>query len=691
MDTPISSSTTRPAAMVHGIPNYGQTCFLNSVLQALASLEPFMVYLSHMVEVNLERRSFLQMTELNADDLSFPSLGFVLNSNENITGSDTQQPLLCEKLLDVLLSVNGQRRQSSKRNKNGATLDPRPVLQAVGKKHQQFQARYGAVTNSEQQDAQELLQAALGMVIEEGQFELTHTSALPSALASSFLSLKERDDDEEAATLVSGLFEMRLMKRGRRDALLHSLPPPPTTTTTTATTAKMIVYDDDMSKGSCAGLGERSYSPNSILPHKNELVPSTANGDMSSPSAGHGEEKKQEEFEVRIRPETSEEELLFGRCLQDRGVAISNRAVGPMSAEGKGLVCDLVLAPRVLGAMSLKEFGGPIEPVTKAMEIMMTTISSISPSPLSGWCGSVLMCASCRRVRPIQNVPCLDIPVAPTAVSDYRSHPSRSPGARLPPCRLEECLEEFTSIERVHDVECKNCTIQSEIAEQEREKEVQEQIIRGLLTRRMKRSDVSDADPNASVKFKHLRDELLAIEQRLDTLRRASPDDDEPLLAMAGNDGIDDDLAPVHIKLKRSDAFKCLLLTRLPSVLSIHVQRRYYDQATGRTSKTMQHVIFPNILDVAPYCAYGGALRPDAPFAGSTSGSCNAEPKAPISYKLMSVIEHQGGPYSGHYVSYRRDPTSIGRWLRISDDDVKVCEWATVRNCQAYMLFYEAM
>ena len=33
----------------------------------------------------------------------------------------------------------------------------------------------------------------------------------------------------------------------------------------------------------------------------------------------------------------------------------------------------------------------------------------------------------------------------------------------------------------------------------------------------------------------------------------------------------------------------------------------------------------------------------------------------PIWYKLMAVIEHRGGPYSGHYVCYRRDPSVRSR------------------------------
>ena len=59
-------------------------------------------------------------------------------------------------------------------------------------------------------------------------------------------------------------------------------------------------------------------------------------------------------------------------------------------------------------------------------------------------------------------------------------------------------------------------------------------------------------------------------------------------------------------------------------------------------------------------------------------------------YRLQAIIEHRGDAFGGHYVCYRRDPSN-GRWLYISDDTVRSCDWSDVRRCQAYMLFYEAL
>ena len=46
-----SSSLT---GRVRGLPNHGQTCFLNSVLHALASLTPFVAYLVWIVHLYCE-------------------------------------------------------------------------------------------------------------------------------------------------------------------------------------------------------------------------------------------------------------------------------------------------------------------------------------------------------------------------------------------------------------------------------------------------------------------------------------------------------------------------------------------------------------------------------------------------------------------------------------------------------------
>jgi len=777
---------------------------LNSVLQAMASLEPVVLYLEHLVRVNRQRaefrRSAMTMLQQSVDDDNDESSlrpKFGRRSDPKVSDDSTVSESLCESLLDVLHQVNGSIPSSSSscpRQRRPPVVDPRNVLRAVGRQHPQFRPRGATVNLAEQQDAQELLQAVWDLVAEEGEFQLLPT-ALPSTFVSTIRNLEEEDPqqhdlNEEVeqlenlnAVVVSSWSGINAKRRQRWQQQQQN---PPATTTTTATTAakppptsttdtnhslKAEILPGARMNGTTSNnintdrSSSSQCSPKSILPPRettdglSETSSCSSSSSETAPvssvgatSAGavmlEAEEKKQEEehFEVYL-PEVDSEEELFrqGECdeMENKQQRLESavRAVAPAtdspltfaSASGDERTAFVAAEEDISSSVpknSLKvNDDGMFEHLSKAMQIMMTTISSISPSPLSGWCGSALMCRACRRVRPIHNTLFFDIPVVPTAVSQYVSRrsyhhspgePPLKPGARAPPCRLEECLEDFSSIERVHDVECKNCTIQAEIREQESEKEWQEKTIQGLLQSRRAKQRTNQPPTDAATtaagamstknsaadEFQHLRDELLAIEARLEMLRKIDPDDDEPIPALnhdclGGGGGSDDAKAPEnHIPLKRSDAFKCLLLSRLPSVLSIHVQRRYFDPATGQESKTMQHVVFPEILDVAPYCAYGGAVRPEAPFAGTVNNSSNGDGAgggliltAPINYRLMSVVEHRGGAHSGHYVCFRRDPSSScgTRWLWISDDTVRPCDWDTVRRCQAYMLFYEAI
>ena len=55
-------------------------------------------------------------------------------------------------------------------------------------------------------------------------------------------------------------------------------------------------------------------------------------------------------------------------------------------------------------------------------------------------------------------------------------------------------------------------------------------------------------------------------------------------------------------------------------------------------------------------------------------------------YKLYAVIEHLGGPHSGHYCTYRRHGN---HWIYTSDTLVYPVSTKEVMKCQAYMLFYQ--
>ena len=63
-------------------------------------------------------------------------------------------------------------------------------------------------------------------------------------------------------------------------------------------------------------------------------------------------------------------------------------------------------------------------------------------------------------------------------------------------------------------------------------------------------------------------------------------------------------------------------------------------------------------------------------------------------YKLVGVLVHLGDVFSGHFVTYRRAPSTNGQrfpthWLYTSDAVVKRVSADEVLQSDAYMLFYE--
>ena len=61
-------------------------------------------------------------------------------------------------------------------------------------------------------------------------------------------------------------------------------------------------------------------------------------------------------------------------------------------------------------------------------------------------------------------------------------------------------------------------------------------------------------------------------------------------------------------------------------------------------------------------------------------------------YILHAVVEHRGGPNSGHYITYRRigmaGTAGGGRWVYTSDTAVYTATLSEVLRAHAYMLFY---
>jgi ubiquitin C-terminal hydrolase len=553
------------SAEVKGLRNYGQTCYLNTVLQSLASLESFVVYLQRLVEWNQQRYDFQKM-----------------KNQQQQQQQQQQQSFISARLWHVIQYVHGSTTDDE------TPPDVRGILEEVAKYHAPFRA--AGPIGKHPQDAEELLQTLMNCLGQEAEEWTT------------FRPLHHDPEWEEEDTVISSY-------------CCHSM------------------------------LSE--VEPSCTKKNDPWSHPTSDDGTIIRRFPLKGEEKKQDE---------SEFDIFIPRIDSEEDIRMMHTDDKEEEEEEENTATN------------------PIHSFSTTMRRMTT---STSASPMSCWVGSALKCRKCQHRRPIHNTPIHSIPVVPLEVSQSLQ-PSRVEKSSFatnqhitPACRLEDCLAEFAAVEVVQDVECRSCTIQ------EKKTELLEDVI---MFQQAMESQSSKKDP-LTEDLHHLQQELDQATAKLRALHSIDPDDDAPLEDVLCSEEFY--LYNDSIPIRRGTALKRMLLTRLPAVLTIHVQRRYYDPYTNRMTKTSQHVVFPEVLDVAPYCAHGGISFSEG-FLSQDASRCH-----PIHYRLSSVIEHQGNAFYGHYVCYRRNPTS-GQWYYTSDLTVRPVTWNEVRRCQAYLLFYEA-
>ncbi|XP_008333772.1 ubiquitin carboxyl-terminal hydrolase 30 isoform X2 [Cynoglossus semilaevis] len=189
------------------------------------------------------------------------------------------------------------------------------------------------------------------------------------------------------------------------------------------------------------------------------------------------------------------------------------------------------------------------------------------------------------------------------------------------------------------------------------------------------------------------------------------------------------------LESQRTTFVKHLKLGKLPQCLCIHLQRLTWS-SEGTPIKRQEHVQFSEYLSMDRYkhnvstqrnmqlrCTAKSANventdKPtdngiDAerhnnnnPFSnGNCSSLFHLSPGANLIYDynspeyyflLTAVLVHHGDMHSGHFVTYRRSPSSprscspfSSQWLWVSDDSVRKASLQEVLSSNAYMLFYE--
>ncbi|KAG9641430.1 cysteine proteinase, partial [Aureobasidium melanogenum] len=291
-------------------------------------------------------------------------------------------------------------------------------------------------------------------------------------------------------------------------------------------------------------------------------------------------------------------------------------------------------------------------------------------NPLDGFLAQRVACTSCGFSEGLSMIPfnCVTVPLG-----------------RNYSYSIEDCLNEYTSLEEITGVECARCTLFRTKSQLE-----------NMTTESDGSNDHSAASSSAS-----LPPELRAmVVQRLQAVEQALADGD-----------VSDDTLNKKCQIPKksrisSTKTRQAVVARAPQCLVIHVNRSVFDEYTGAQSKNLAEVTYPKILNLGPWCL--GTTRtagnqeewrmdPSRSMIGSSGRDARSE------YILRAAVTHYGRHENGHYICYREHPEHIQdsdndtlskhtptKWWRLSDDDVSaVSEAHVLGQGGVFMLFYE--
>ncbi|KAK2837282.1 hypothetical protein Q5P01_014494 [Channa striata] len=168
------------------------------------------------------------------------------------------------------------------------------------------------------------------------------------------------------------------------------------------------------------------------------------------------------------------------------------------------------------------------------------------------------------------------------------------------------------------------------------------------------------------------------------------------------------------LESQRTTFVKQLKLGKLPQCLCVHLQRLTWS-SEGTPIKRQEHVQFTEYLSMDRYKHNASTQRSQRtmcapkPTKAENSDDVMGKPiktallsltydhsSTEYLFQLMAVLVHHGDMHSGHFVTYRRSPSSprssssfSSQWLWVSDDSVRKASMHEVLSSNAYMLFYE--
>lgn len=301
-------------------------------------------------------------------------------------------------------------------------------------------------------------------------------------------------------------------------------------------------------------------------------------------------------------------------------------------------------------------------------------VTIIARNPLEGLLAQRVGCLRCGYVEGLSMIPfnCLTVSLGRQWMYDIRS-----------------CLDEYTKLEPIDGVECAKCTLLQT-------KKQLEKLLSQIQTQTSEDEGQQTAERLVALKDSS-KARLTAVDVALD-----EEDFSENTL-----------LKKCEISAKNrvsTTKTRQAVVARAPQSLAIHVNRSVFDEYTGAQTKNFADVRFPHDLDFSPWCLGMSSESKDVEkWTTDPASSMVAQESEEIPshlqqlYQLRAVVTHYGRHENGHYICYKRYPSSstkpedqsdgeqmASRWWRLSDDDVSpVSEENVLAQGGVFMLFYE--
>ncbi|KAM8885248.1 ubiquitin carboxyl-terminal hydrolase 30 isoform 3-T3 [Spinachia spinachia] len=280
-----------------------------------------------------------------------------------------------------------------------------------------------------------------------------------------------------------------------------------------------------------------------------------------------------------------------------------------------------------------------------------------SPHPFHGRLTSNMSCKRCQQKSPVR----------------YDSFESLSLSIPLPqwgrPISLDQCLQHFISSETIKEVECGNCT-----------KLQQGNALNGQVLQSQRTTFIKQ------LKLGKLPQCLCIHLQRLTWSSEGTPIKRQEHVQFTEH--LSMDRYKHNASTHRSQRIKCALNSRNAENTDDATEKPSTNGTEAKHLNNNNNKPFSNGTCSSVFLQSAGVN----PLLGLTYDYSCAE----YLFQLTAVLVHHGDMHSGHFVTYRRGPSTTrsappasSQWLWVSDDSVRKASQHEVLSSNAYMLFYE--